>query len=84
MLIYIIYFDIYIFIYINIHTHIYIYIYIYDGNLLMQSIYDDDNDRSKYLQDAVTRQTNLKKVVVKCQGGYCDYSNIPLIIVIKS
>ena len=37
-----------------------------------------------YLQDAVTRQTNLREVVVKCQGGYCGYSNTPLIIVIKS
>jgi hypothetical protein len=60
----------------------------YNGDLLLQSIYDDDNDRStipaRCSHEANFYQTNLGKVVVKCQGGYCGYSNTPLIIVIKS
>jgi hypothetical protein len=60
----------------------------YNGDLLLQSIYDDDNDRSRIParcgHEAYIYQTNLGEVVVKCQGGYCGYSNTPLIIVIKS
>ena len=60
----------------------------YNGDLLLQSIYDDDNDRStkpaRCSHEANIYQIKLGKVVVKCQGIYCDYSITPLIIVIKS
>ena len=54
----------------------------------LQSIYDDDNDRStipaRCGHEAYIYQTNLGKVVIKCQDVYGDYSITPLIIVIKS